>query len=259
MVLTMNSINTHLQIVALSFLLTAVGANGAELSAADLPQPTLGVSAFVCHCSVITADEPGRRDQWMFDSEPEIRGITPRGPADGILEVGDLVIAIDDHLITTAEGGLRWSMIVVGQRVKLRISRDGEIRDVYITVGEVDPEEPAVVQAPEASDRGAGSLMIAGWLGLGLSCNCTVQSGEPPSWSFREPPAVEGIAPAGPAGRAGLQTGDVLLAINGQDFTTDAGGRAFSTIIPGQRVQLRVERDGTIQQVVVEAASPPGV
>jgi S1-C subfamily serine protease len=256
MVLIMNTTNRYLQIASLALLLTAIGASGAELRAHSLPQPTLGVSAFVCHCTLITADEADGRDLWSFDSEPEIQGITPRGPADGILEVGDLIIAIDDHLITTEEGGLRWSMIVVGQRVKLRLSRGGEIRDVFITVGEVVPAEPEVVRAPEAPARlTAGNLMIAGWLGMGLSCNCTVQAGEPPSWSFHEPPAVEGVTPAGPAARAGLEPGDVLLSINGRDFTTDAGGRAFSTIIPGQRVQLRVERDGAVRDVVVEAES----
>lgn len=224
-------------------------------------RPTLGISDFVCHCSVKIAKEPGVPDSWMFDSEPEVQGIALGGPADGKLEAGDHIIAIDGKLITTAEGGSRWSSVHIGQKVTLRVSRQGAIRDVPITVGEMTRDQP------EAASRSAvpktrstsGNLMPAGWLGIGLTCRCMVQSGEPPVWSFRESPGVASVAPAGPADRAGLKIGDVLLTINGRDFATEAGGNAFSSIEPGQRIALRVDRAGSLLEMSVEVVSPPGL
>jgi membrane-associated protease RseP (regulator of RpoE activity) len=82
-----------------------------------------------------------------------------------------------------------------------------------------------------------------GWLGINLTCDCQrEESGDAFVWSFTGEPIVNGVKEGGPAARAGLHAGDVILAVNGVDITTDAGGRLFGSLAAGKKAELRVRR-----------------
>jgi len=208
----------------------------------------LGIGSMRCRCSSQTRDDS---TTWSFLTEPEILAVRPDGPSAGKLAAGDRVVAIDGSLITTPEGGRRWSRLRPGDEIKLRVRRDGTTRTVSMVVG--------ARSAPNETTAGGDlddldlhlvlpklpRLLPTGWLGIGVSCDCTVDtSSGAPLWEFRSPPEIAGVASGSPADGAGLRTGDVLLRIDGRPLDTPAGGASFSAIQPDQRVRFDVRRDG---------------
>jgi hypothetical protein len=73
------------------------------------------------------------RPRFEFEGEPVIGGI--RGPGAGRLRDGDVLVAVDGQLITTAEGGRRYSAIDPGDRVRLSVRRGGRVQDVTVVAG----------------------------------------------------------------------------------------------------------------------------
>lgn len=61
-----------------------------------------------------------------------------------------------------------------------------------------------------------------------------------------------------PAAAAGLQTGDVITAVNGRPIDSrEAFSTATATVAPGQTIQLAIDRDGSKRTIAVRAAEPP--
>jgi len=235
-----------------------VRAGGAGCPGGERAKPDLGITEFICKCSFETSDSnPGR---WTFYSEPRILGVAKGGPTDGRLESGDAVVAIDGKLITTAAGGERWSTVAPGERVQLRVRREGTVRTVEITVAAKCPADEAL-PAEATETRHAPSLprlLPRGWLGMGLSCQCSVNAGgEFPLWTFGDYPRVEKVAAGSPAAAAGMQVGDLLVRVNGRPLTTGAGDSAFSRIQPGDRVTFTLRRAGAERTVALNAGEWP--
>jgi hypothetical protein len=123
----------------------------------------LGISDLSCSCSTNFAltSHDGRRQlvrQWIFRSEPVVRGVESNGPSAGKLREDDVITAVDGVLITTHEGGQRFSRITPGQKVTLTIRRDGHEMPVPLVVGSICPEELGgpfsmrMLVAPRASE-----------------------------------------------------------------------------------------------------------
>ncbi|MEJ2237194.1 MAG: PDZ domain-containing protein [Gemmatimonadales bacterium] len=232
----------------------------------------LGYERLECECSVgLFKDEPGHT-VYEFRSEPRIWGITEHGPASSKLKEGDVVVAVDGYLITTAEGGMRFGNVVPGVPVTLTVRRGGEETDVTVTPEakclEVDPEAPPpvldVVAAPERPrwvPRAAApadpspppappeqDVLPEGWMGLSFSCSdCAVGLVEGETawvWDFTSPPLVERVEALGPAEAAGLQPGDVLTHVDGAELTSEEGGRRLGAVQPGDTVVFRYTRNG---------------
>lgn len=252
---------THPIPLALAALLALPSAASAQGSCPGgaAPRPTLGITSFVCHCSYERDEEVGAT-AWTFDTEPRILGIAAAGPADGALREGDFVVAIDGWLITTEDGGRRWSNVEPGERVRLKVRRDGATREVELTVGDRCPGDDPEPRTPagDAPVRTLPRFHPRGWLGVGLSCDCSVDtSAGAPLWTFHDAPRVAGLVPGSPADRAGIREGDVLVAVDGRPLTTPEGGADFSGIEPGRRVRLTLEKDGARRDVEVVAAERP--
>jgi 2-alkenal reductase len=69
---------------------------------------------------------------------------------------------------------------------------------------------------------------------------------------------VQQVTPGGPAGSAGIQTGDFIVALGGEEITED---RSFTEALfshePGESVDVTINRDGQEQQVQVTLAERP--
>ena len=90
----------------------------------------IGYKDLECNCSfTIAPDGPRRYD---FRAEPIIGGVEPGSPADGKLRAGDVIAAIDGHLITTREGGRRFARITPDEPVTLTVRRGGREVDVSL-------------------------------------------------------------------------------------------------------------------------------
>ena len=121
-----------------------------------------------------------------------------------------------------------------------------------IGVGFAIPIDQASVIAQELIRTGHASHPL---LGVSLSGNATDSNGNPIA-------RVLAVSPGGPAQKAGLQTGDIIVAVDGQPTAgSDAVIAAIRTHQPGQTVQVTVERNGarkTVTATLIDAASSTG-
>ena len=62
------------------------------------------------------------------------------------------------------------------------------------------------------------------------------------TWHYTEYPRIAGVAPSGPADRAGIRRGDVLMDVDGISLLTDEGAQRFSLLRAGDTVRLTLSR-----------------
>jgi putative serine protease PepD len=121
-----------------------------------------------------------------------------------------------------------------------------------IGVGFAIPIDQASVIAQELIKTGKASHPL---LGVSLSGNATDSSGNPIA-------RVLAVSAGGPAANAGIEVGDVIVAVDGQPTSgSDAVIAAIRTHQPGQTVQVTVERNGsrkTVSATLIDAASAQG-
>jgi len=70
-------------------------------------------------------------------------------------------------------------------------------------------------------------------------------------WEFASPPEIVEVYAGSPAAVAGLRPGDLIVAVNGVDITTEEGGRVFGAIRIGVPVEFRVRRGSRVANVTV--------
>jgi len=247
-----------------------------------------------------------------FTTEPSVHALKP--PASGVLEEGDVIVSVDGKLSTTTEASRRLRLLEPGDRVRLRIRRDGVERDVTITAA---PTCDFLRHGVFAIDREAGrdlaealkhldenlDIRIEGLdelsrnlelrvlpelenldfdfqfdfdslhggllarveppyeLGLELTCGffCGWKRGEGDTveWRGQYPPKVAGVVAGGPADRAGIREGDVLLLLDGHSFVGEEGGRALGRLGPGRPLTLQYLKGGeTLTTTTITPRAP---
>jgi hypothetical protein len=84
------------------------------------------------------------------------------------------------------------------------------------------------------------------------------QDADGPQFSFSASPEVQAVEPGTPADEAGLQAGDLLVGIDGMALTSEAGGRAFARVEPGQTVRMSIRRGARAFTVSMRAVAREG-
>jgi membrane-associated protease RseP (regulator of RpoE activity) len=221
----------------------------------------IGYKDLECNCS-FTIGPDGPR-YYEFRAEPVIGAVEPGSPADGKLRAGDVITAIDGHLITTREGGRRFARPAPSEPVGFTVRRQGRELDVTL-VPDHACYEVASLPPPRAPRPALGisnspplprptsdtpapppADLSNGWVGLSIKCKeCSVgDSAGVPVWNFSFAPEVDRVEAHSPADRAGIRSGDVLTHVNGLLFTSREGGRLFGAIQPGDKVTFRYTRN----------------
>jgi serine protease Do len=165
-----------------------------------------------------------------------VANVDPRSPAAAAgLRSGDVILRIDGEPIVQAGAlSVRISQAVPGERIKLSLWRAGKPIDVDATLGRAG-EGGATLAANEADETAA-----TGGAKLGLALRPLTRD-ERAQTQIEHGMVVQGVQ--GPAARAGLTEGDVVLAINGQPVDSVDALRKVLSAKP-KSVALLVWRDG---------------
>ncbi len=167
--------------------------------------------AFVAYWGILVTGESGMR--------PQVGEVLPGSvAAEAGFRIGDELLAIGSR--QTPSWGSAWPALVSG-------ALDGD--DLVVRVRESDGREVERIlpgEALAALDPGSGLLDA-----LGLS------SARPSL-----PPVIGEVLDGSPAQRAGLRSGDAIVAVDGTSLTTWHDLVDAVRMRPGQRVELQVER-----------------
>jgi serine protease Do len=148
--------------------------------------------------------------------------VEPGGPADKAgIKPGDVLLAVNGKTVDrSAELPPLVAAVKPGQKANFDVWRDGAKRTVAVTVGELKPEQVASAKPPSQVGEDTGKL------GLALR-------------QVEEGLVVEKAS--GPAARAGIQRGDVVVAVNGKRLKSAEELRAATAKAKGT-VALLVKR-----------------
>jgi serine protease Do len=161
-----------------------------------------------------------------------ISGVAPdSAAAKAGLKSGDVVTAVNgEPIVRSGELSARIGLSAPGDKVTLSVVRDKQRREVQATLGALEPD---AARSADASGPAEG-----GRLGLALRPLTPEEK--------RESRAEHGLVveqAGGPAARAGIAPGDVLLSINGKPVSSIEQLRAVLDGKP-KSVALLIERDG---------------
>jgi len=153
------------------------------------------------------------------------------------LKVGDVILELNgDKVASSADLPPRVAAIRPGTSAKLKVWRKGESRDLEIKIGEF---------ADESTVASAGGKADQGRLGL------AVRALSPDERRQVEASGLVVMDVAGPAARAGIRRGDLILSLNGQPVETVEQLRALVSKA-GKHIALLVQRDDARIFVPVE-------
>ena len=130
------------------------------------------------------------------------------------------------------------------------LSRTGGFQGVGLAV-------PANLVGHVADNLVQNGKVVRGYLGVGAQ-DITPSLAESLELKSRAGALVSDVQPDSPAAKAGLKSGDVITAVNGQKVE-DANKLTFtiSAAAPGTKLELDILRDGKTEHVKVTAAERP--
>jgi serine phosphatase RsbU (regulator of sigma subunit) len=107
--------------------------------------------------------DPGMELNWSGAGEPRVTSVNPRGPAAGVLQIGDEVIAVDGIKIRD-DPRILFIDVPSGTRQTLTIRREGELRNVVIQTVPHQLISPDDRQRFDPHQIAGIFLLLAGWL-----------------------------------------------------------------------------------------------
>ncbi|MDO5086262.1 MAG: DegQ family serine endoprotease [Comamonadaceae bacterium] len=180
-----------------------------------------------------------------------VRSVESGSPAEKAgIEAGDIITRFDGKAIDKVSDLPRLvGSIKPGHRSTVTVFRHGSSRDLGITVAELEPDEKT---ARNAQGERSPAKPQAGGQALGLTVS-ELTDAQKKALKIKRGVRVDGAA--GPAARAGLREGDVILSV----ANTDIGSvREFEAAVgktdKSKPVNMLVLRDELVQYVLVRPA-----
>ena len=174
-----------------------------------------------------------------------VRSIERGGPAENAgLEVGDIILKYDGKTIERSSDLPRLvGATRPGSTVPMEVWRRGETKQFRVTVAELEPERTA--GAPSTTPRQGDQAPAVNALGLAVA---DIPPQQRNRLRIRGGVVVEAVE--GPAARAGIRPGDILLSINNEEIPN---ARRFAEIVsrldPSKAAVLLVQRGDAAQFV----------
>ena len=165
-------------------------------------------------------------------------------PADKAgLERGDIILEYNGTKIDELNDLPRLvAATKVGDTVKVQIYRDGKERTVKVTIGKLDEGRPAVAGA----DKESGSA-----LGVTVA-NITPELAERFSLEGQEGVLITKIDPEGPASKANLRVGDLIIEADGKEIASVSDFESLVSDLPsGKVLRLLIQRRATLLYTTV--------
>lgn len=134
------------------------------------------------------------------------------------LENGDVILRLADNPVRDANDlSRRVASFAPGERVRLRVLRDGKERNLTVTLGRRDEDQAALSEEPSDDSDDA----LASEVGLRVS-----ELDDSLRERYRVPNSVDGVVvtavrPGSPAQSAGLRPGVVILEVDGEGVSTE--------------------------------------
>jgi serine protease Do len=171
-----------------------------------------------------------------------IQRVEPGGPAEkGGLEAGDIILKFNNLAIEKSTDLPRLvGATKPGNRATLSVWRKGANKEVTLTIAELEPEKVV-----KKDDRKAKPEQAANALGLVVSDLSDAQKKE-----LKIDGGVIVDASEGPAARAGLRAGDVILRLNNNDVKDAKQFNALVTKLEGKKMAVVLVRRGDASQFV---------
>jgi serine protease Do len=152
------------------------------------------------------------------------------------LRAGDVIVELGGAKIREVPDlQRRVANVNPGQSVDLVVIRDRAAKKISVKIGEMPTEDSAVA----AVEAGPG--------GFGLQAEALAPDmAERLSLPFTQGLLVTDVTAGGPADRAGLRRGDVILEVDRQSVQDALGlQKALAAVPPGRSVLIRVHRPGS--------------
>ena len=177
-----------------------------------------------------------------------VRSVEAGGPAEKAgVEAGDIITKVDGKAVEKAGDLPRIiGAIKPGTKATTQVFRRGSYRDIAITVVEFDP--PAARRVADREPKAPSAML--GSLGLTVSDLSEAQKRELKLKSGVRVDAVEG-----PAARAGLHEGDVILAIDNTEVTSARQFEAIAAKLDkAKATSVLVRRNEAVSYLVIRPA-----
>ena len=173
------------------------------------------------------------------------------GPAEAAgVRQGDVIVELNGAPIKEVpELQRRVAAVAPGQPVRLKVIRERKPVALSVTVTEMPAEEPVLAGAPDEESWGLGVEPLSGEAAAQLGL--TIAGGL----------LVTDVVTGGPADRAGLRRGDVIVEVGKKPVADPATlFRTLAQLKPGDRVLVFVQRPssgGRAEYLVMERSRQP--